>query len=136
MKLSRITQILVVGTTLAFLTFQANAWQIGPNQGKSEKNKQNSFQNDSKEKEKKQEKETKQKKEQEKSYKQNEQGDEGCIEIPKDTPKDCPPDTNGGTTPGSDDCNPPTNRVPDGGSTVMLLGAALIALGTLPKRKS
>ncbi|MFM1945003.1 MAG: hypothetical protein RI897_3985, partial [Verrucomicrobiota bacterium] len=56
MKLSRITQLLVVGTTMAFLTFQANAWQIGPNQGKSEKNKQSSFQTDSKEKEKEKEK--------------------------------------------------------------------------------
>ncbi|MGA1236490.1 MAG: hypothetical protein ACO34E_06440 [Limisphaerales bacterium] len=85
MKLSRITQLLVVGTTLTFLTFQANAWQIGPNQGKSEKNKQNSFQTDSKEKEKEKEKE--------KSYKTNDQGDEGCIEIPREIPDDCLPDT-------------------------------------------
>ncbi|MFM1944290.1 MAG: hypothetical protein RI897_3272, partial [Verrucomicrobiota bacterium] len=94
-----------------------------------------------KEKEKEKEKEKKKKeekeKEQEKSYKQNEQGDEGCIDIPRETTGDCIPGTNGGThEEDKDDCNPPSTRVPDGGSTVMLLGAALIALGTLPKRKS
>jgi hypothetical protein len=138
MKLSRITQLLVVGTALTFLTFQANAWQIGPSQDKSEKERSSSYEKDSKDKDSKDKKEKDKEKErdQEKEYKTNQQGDEGCIDLPKETDDDCAPGTNGGSHEEHPDCDTPTTRVPDGGSTVMLLGAALIALGTFPKRKS